>query len=244
MVSSRLKYPSRPNVRTDGRSSRKQRIEALLGVSIAGGDDLAVRYNICPGSRDWILQRPPQATAPRFEQHEWGLLPAWAKNRNASRRPINARADTVAEKPMFRDLLRERRCAVPIDGYYEWRTTTSGKAPFWFYLKAREPFFLAGLWDCWHEGQPDQVASYVLMTTEPNELTATVHDRMPVMLHARDVARWLDPVVRDVDAIADLLAPYPAQEMASHPVSKRVSDPNSEGPQLIELDDSVRELWS
>ncbi len=124
-----------------GRSSRKQRIEEFVGVSIAGGDELAVRYNICPGSRDWILKLPPHATGPRFEQHGWGLLPAWAKNRNANRRPINARADTVAEKPIFRDLLRERRCAVPIDGYYEWRTTTSGKVPFWFYLKAREPFF-------------------------------------------------------------------------------------------------------
>lgn len=108
-----------------GRSSRKQRIEEFLGVSIAGGDELAVRYNIYPGSRDWILKLPAHATCPRFEQRGWRLLPAWAKNRNASRRPINARADTVAEKPMFRDLLRERRCAVPIDGYYEWRTTTS-----------------------------------------------------------------------------------------------------------------------
>ncbi|MDQ5848610.1 MAG: SOS response-associated peptidase [Pseudomonadota bacterium] len=88
------------------------------------------------------------------------------------------------------------------------------------------------------------MASYILMTTEPNELAATVHDRMPVMLHARDVARWLDPAVKRVDAIADLLAPYPAQEMASHPVSKSVNDPNNEGPELIEVDDSVRELWS
>jgi hypothetical protein len=80
---------------------------------------------------------------------------------------------------MFRDVLRERRCVVPIDGYYEWRTTSSGKVPFWFYLKTGEPFFLAGLWDCWHEGKPDALASYILMTTEPNELAAKVHDRMP-----------------------------------------------------------------
>jgi len=226
-----------------GRFSRKQRIEEILGVSISGGDDLAVRYNVCPGTPDWIIKVPPEASSPRFEQYEWGLLPAWAKAPTATRRPINARADTVAEKPMFRDLLRQRRCAAPIDGYYEWRTTTSGKVPFFFYLKTREPFFLAGLWDCWHEGRPDEVASYVLMTTEPNELAATVHDRMPGMLHARDVARWLDPTVKDGDAVADLLAPYPAEEMESHPVSKRVSDPNNEGPELIELDDSVRELW-
>jgi putative SOS response-associated peptidase YedK len=226
-----------------GRFSRKQRIEEILGVSISGGDDLVVRYNVCPRTPDWIVKLPPQASGPRFELYEWGLLPAWARTPAATRRPINARADSVAEKPMFRDLLRQRRCAVPIDGYYEWRTTTSGKVPFFFYLKTREPFFLAGLWNRWHEGRPDEVASYVLMTTEPNELAATVHDRMPVMLHARDVARWLDPTITDADAVADLLAPYPAEEMGSHPVSTRVSDPNNEGPDLIEPDEAVRELW-
>jgi putative SOS response-associated peptidase YedK len=226
-----------------GRFSRKQRIEEILGVSIAGVDDLGVRYNICPGLPDWILKQPLGASGPHFDQYEWGLLPAWAKNPKASRRPINARADTVAERPMFRDLLRQRRCAVPIDGYYEWRTTTSGKVPFWFYLRTRAPFFLAGLWDCWHEGKPDQVASYTLMTTEPNELAATVHDRMPVMLHASHVPRWLDPTVTDPEAVADLLGPYPAEEMASRPVSRKVSNPQSEGPELIELDDSARELW-
>ena len=145
---------------------------------------------------------------------------------------------------MFRDLLRTRRCAVPIDGYYEWRTTSSGKVPFWFRLKSGEPFFLAGLWDCWHPGRPDELASYILMTTQPNEVAAQVHDRMPVLLHARDVPRWLDPGLDDADRVADLLVPYPAGEMQAHPVSRRVSDPASEGPELIELDDSVRELWS
>jgi putative SOS response-associated peptidase YedK len=120
---------------------------------------------------------------------------------------------------------------VPIDGYYEWRTTSSGKAPFWFHLKSGEPFFLAGLWDCWHKGRPDAVASYILMTTQPNELAAKVHDRMPVLLHARDVPPWLDPAVSEVKG---LLRPYPAAEMASHPVSRRVSDPASEDAALIE----------
>jgi putative SOS response-associated peptidase YedK len=145
---------------------------------------------------------------------------------------------------MFRDLLRERRCAVPIDGYYEWRTTSSGKAPFWFSLKSGEPFFLAGLWDRWHEGRPDEVASYILMTTRPNELAAKVHDRMPVLLHARDVERWLDPSIVEPARVADLLGPYPAEEMASRPVSRRVSNPDNEGPELIEPDDPTPELWA
>ena len=127
-----------------GRFSRKQRLEQVLGFAIEGGDDLGTRYNICPGLPDWVTKQPA-ASGARFELLEWGLLPSWAKNRNATRRPINARAETVAEKPMFRDLLRSRRCVVPADGYYEWRTTSSGKVPFWFRLKSEEPLFLAGL---------------------------------------------------------------------------------------------------
>jgi putative SOS response-associated peptidase YedK len=132
---------------------------------------------------------------------------------------------------------------VPIDGYYEWRTTSSGKVPFWFQLKSGEPAFLAGLWDRWHGGKPDAAASYILMTTEPNELAAKIHDRMPVLLHARDVPRWLDPTTTELDKIIDLLAPYPASEMESRPVSKRVSNPENDGPELIRADDSTPELW-
>ena len=175
---------------------------------------------------------------------EWGLLPAWAKNRTASRCPINVRAETVAEKPMFRDILRRRRCAVPIDGYYEWRTTSHGKVPFWFHLKSGEPFFLAGLWDCWHKGKPDAVESYILVTTESNELAAKVHDRMPVMLRAPDMPRWLSPSLTRPEDVHDLLGPYSPDEMAAHAVSRRVNKPENERPELIQLDESAKELWS
>jgi putative SOS response-associated peptidase YedK len=227
-----------------GRFSRKERVEAILGRTIEGADELVPRYNVCPGLPDWVIRQPGPDSNLRFEQFHWGLLPSWTKNPKSSRRPINARAETVAERPMFRDLLRERRCVVPIDGYYEWRTTSSGKVPFWFHLKSGEPFFLAALWDCWHQGKADALASYILMTTQPNELAAKVHDRMPVMLHARDVPRWLDPTITEPALVTDLLGPYPAQEMESRPVSKRVSSPNNDGPELIQVDDSTRELWS
>jgi putative SOS response-associated peptidase YedK len=213
-----------------GRFSRKERIEQALERSIEGGEALAPRYNVCPGLPDWVLLQSP-GRGLRLERFHWGLLPSWTKEARSARRPINARAETVADKPMFRELLRRRRCAVPIDGYYEWRSTPSGKTPYWFRMKSAEPFFLAGLWDCWHEGRPDAVASYILMTTAPNELAARVHDRMPVLLNARGVGRWLDPALTEVH---DLLKTYPAHEMASHPVSRRVSDPNSEGESLIE----------
>lgn len=226
-----------------GRFSRKERIEAILGREIGGGEEIAPRYNICPGLPDWVIRQPGPEPHFRFELFHWGLLPSWARNPKASRRPINARAETVSEKPMFRELVRQRRCVVPIDGYFEWRTTSSGKVPFWFHQKSGEPLFLAGLWDCWHEGKPDALASYLLMTTEPNELAATVHDRMPVLVQARDVARWLDPAVKDPDQVGDLLGPYPAEEMALRAVSKRVSNPENEGPELIEPDNANPELW-
>lgn len=213
-----------------GRYSRKERIEAVLGRDIEGGEALAPRYNVCPGLPDWVLRQLHPRDRLRLDLVHWGLLPSWTREPSAARRPINARAESVADKPMLRDLLRRRRCAVPIDGYYEWRATAAGKLPYWFHLKSGEPLFLAGLWDCWHEGRPDAAPSYLLMTTRPNALAARVHDRMPVLLHARDVARWLDPAQND---FMDLLKPYPAQEMASHPVSRRVSDPQSEGAELI-----------
>ena len=123
-------------------------------------------------------------------------------------------------------------------------TTTSGKVPFWFHREDGEPLFLAGLWDLWHEGRPDALASYVLMTTAPNELAAKVHDRMPVLLHARDVPRWLEPSLHDAAQLRDLLAPYPASEMACRPVSRRVGSPRSEGPELIQPHDPAPELWA
>ena len=226
-----------------GRFSRKERIEEALGSAIDGGEGMRPRYNICPGLPDWVLRQPAETPNLRLDALVWGLLPAWTRHPQSARRPINARAETVAEKPMFRELLRARRCAVPIDGYYEWRTTSSGKVPFWFSLASGAPLFLAGLWDCWHEGRPDAVASYLLMTTQPNALAAAVHVRMPVLLHARDVARWLDPGVREPEAVLDLLGPYPAEEMTSRPVSRRVSHPAEEGPQLIAPDESTPELW-
>ena len=216
-----------------GRFSRKERIETVLGRELDGGDGLAPRYNVCPGLPDWVLRQLHPQERLRLDLVHWGLLPSWSREPRAARRPINARAETVAQKPMFRDLLRHRRCAVPIDGYYEWRAAPGAKLPFWFHLKSGEPLFLAGLWDCWHEGRPDAAPSYLLMTTRPNALAARVHDRMPVLLHPRDVARWLDPAVHEPEELADLLLPFAADEMASHPVSRRVSDPQSEGAELI-----------
>ena len=196
------------------------------------GGDLIARYNIAPGTHPWIVRADPQG--PKFETYLWGLVPFWSKDPKAGVRPINAKAETAHEKPMFRKLLRERRCLVPADCFFEWKATPAGKLPYCVRMASEAPFFFAGLWDVWHEGHVDAIPSFTILTTQPNELAATIHDRMPVIVQAGDYTRWLDPSVREPDAIADVLSPYPADEMIAYPISRLVNNVKNEGPKLIE----------
>ena len=196
------------------------------------GGDLIARYNIAPGTHPWIVRADPQGS--KFETYLWGLVPFWSKDPKAGVRPINAKAETAHEKPMFRKLLRERRCLVPADCFFEWKATPAGKVPYCVRMASEAPFFFAGLWDVWHEGHVDAIPSFTILTTQPNELAATIHDRMPVIVQAGDYTRWLDPSVREPDAIADVLSPYPADEMIAYPISRLVNNVKNEGPKLIE----------
>ena len=134
---------------------------------------------------------------------------------------------------MFRKLLRERRCLVPADCFYEWKATPGGKVPYCIRMASHEPFFFAGLWDVWREGQADALPSFTILTTEPNELTATIHNRMPVIVRPEDYTRWLDPGVREPETVRDVLMPFPAEEMIAYPVSTLVNNVKNEGPELI-----------
>lgn len=214
-----------------GQFSRRERIEALLGMKRSLGGDTIARYNITPGTCAWIVRWLD--TAPRLDSIWWGLLPSWAADPKRALRPANARAETVAAKPMFRKLVRERRCLVPADGYYEWKTTPTGKIPHWIYMRSGEPFFFAGLWDEWHAGHLDAVPSFTLMTTDANELTRPIHDRMPVIVRPEDYKLWLDPAVTSPAEIAHVLKPYASEEMTFHQVSRRVNMSKNEGRELI-----------
>src|SRR5258706_10533470 len=151
-----------------GRFSRKQRYEGLLGIESKDGSDIIPTYNMAPGLCSWVVNR--RGTDSSFVSYRWGLLPSWAKDPRTARTPINARAETVAEKPTFAKLLREQRCLVPADGYYEWKTTPEGKLPYWFTMASGEPFFFAGLWDQWQrDGKVEP--TFALLTTSTNELT-------------------------------------------------------------------------
>jgi putative SOS response-associated peptidase YedK len=160
----------------------------------------------------------------------WGLVPSWSKDGKAL--PINARADTVASKPAFRSAFRKRRCIVLADGYFEWKTEGKVNRPFFFHLLDDLPFAIAGMWERW-QGPDEPVETCALITTEANELTRPVHDRMPVILNPKTAAVWLDAGVEDAQVLQELLKPYPPKEMAFHEVSKAVNNPRNNRPDLF-----------
>jgi putative SOS response-associated peptidase YedK len=163
----------------------------------------------------------------------WGLIPSWAKDPAIGNRMINARAESVAEKPAFRAAFRRRRCLVLADGFYEWQKRGRGpKQPYLIRLRSGRPFAFAGLWESWRAPEGELVESCTLLTTTPNSLVERIHDRMPVLLHRRDHARWLTEG-EDPAKLAELLAPFPAEEMAAHPVGLHVNNPRLDGPECV-----------
>jgi putative SOS response-associated peptidase YedK len=145
---------------------------------------------------------------------------------------VNAKAETVAQSPLFGDSLRHRRCLVPADGFYEWRTANKKKVPVWFHLKDDAPFAFAGVWDVW-KGPEGKVFTVAILTTEPNDLCRAVHDRMPVILKSEDEGAWLDPQVHDPDTVMALVGPYPAQLMAAADANPAVNRGSFEGPECL-----------
>jgi putative SOS response-associated peptidase YedK len=194
---------------------------------------LAPRYNIAP-TQPVPVVRLSRAGEREFAELRWGLVPFWAKDISIGNRMINARAETLANRPGFRDAYREKRCLLPADGFYEWAKLAGGKKqPVRAAMKNGEPFALAGLWSRWRPRDGgDPVETCTIVTTDANDLLQHVHDRMPVIVARGDYDRWLD-VVRHEDPV-DLLKPYPSQAMVAYPVSPRVSRPENDDPGLIE----------
>jgi putative SOS response-associated peptidase YedK len=164
----------------------------------------------------------------------WGFLPAWAKDEKTGFSMINARAETVAEKPAFREAFRKHRCIVVADGFYEWRKAGTARIPLHIHLRSREPMGLAGLYSVWTSPEGKEIRTCTIIVTDANELVAPVHERMPVILHPADYDRWLDPGLQDALALQPLLKPYPPEELGIHAVSKKVNSPRNNSPDLIE----------
>ncbi|MDH3431289.1 MAG: SOS response-associated peptidase [Gammaproteobacteria bacterium] len=200
---------------------------ALFGVSTS--ISVAPRYNIAP-TQDIAAIRNDESEGRELTMLRWGLVPFWAKDPSIGNRMINARAETVAEKPAFRAAYRHRRCLVLADGFYEWHKEGAGKTPYYISAVSGEPFAFAGLWENWHDKQSDaSIQSATLITTAANDFMSTLHHRMPVVLHGETADRWL---AGDDDLIEYAASHGPG--LRAWPVDRRVNNARNEGADLID----------
>lgn len=204
--------------------------EAFPFVSVP--EETPRRYNVAPSQPIAVV---PNDGKNRLDYFVWGLIPFWAKDPEIGNRMINARAETLAEKPAYRAAFRRRRCLVLADGFYEWKQTPGRKVkePIYFRLKNGKPFAFAGLWEIWNSADGSQVLSCAIITTQPNALVTPVHNRMPAILTPEAYPAWLDPGEKNPDELSGLLASYPAEQMTAYPVSTLVNSPNNESPECI-----------
>ncbi|HUY90813.1 MAG TPA: SOS response-associated peptidase [Pirellulales bacterium] len=210
--------------------ARQQKFLQQLGLSEA--PPLEPRYNIAP-TQDIAAVRATADDGRELVVLHWGLVPSWAKDTAIGNRMVNARAETIAEKPAFRSAFRRRRCLIPADGFYEWQAQGRTKQPYLIRFKDRRLFCFAGLWEHWPKGEPP-LESCTIITTDANELMATLHDRMPVIISPADYALWLDPAVEEPERLLPLLRPWAGDELEAIAVSTLVNNPRHESPQCLE----------
>jgi putative SOS response-associated peptidase YedK len=210
-------------------TSKPHRLRDRFRLSMAP-EEVVPRYNIAPTQPVLVI---PNRTQRLLRPARWGLIPHWAKDASIGNRMINARAETLAGRPAFRDALERKRCLIPADGFYEWRRDGKRRQPFYFHGADGEPFAFAGLWDVWHPPEGAPVASCTIVTTEPNELVAGIHDRMPVILAPELYDAWLDPRPQPADVLMPLLVPCPADWLDTYPVSAVVNSADNDDPACI-----------
>jgi len=204
--------------------------EAFPWVDIPDG--IHRRYNIAPTQPVAVV---PNDGLNRLDFFNWGLIPFWAKDPKIGNRMINARSETIAEKPSFRGSFKYKRCLVLADGFYEWRKDPGmkSKTPIYIRMKNKKPFAFAGLWDDWHSKDGSEIKTCTIITTEPNSLTEPIHNRMPVILPPNTHQEWLKQGDNDPSLLQSFLQPYPAEEMEAFAVSKQVNSPQNDYPECI-----------
>ncbi len=195
--------------------------------------DFKPQYNIAPTQMVLVVLYNSENHKREIQQLRWGLIPSWAKDQSMGAKLINARAETVAEKPAFRRAFKYQRCLLVADGFYEWRKQEGKKQPYYFHLLSKKPFAFAGLWEEWQSPEQEQIKSCTILTTQANELVEQVHDRMPVILQQETYDLWLDPQVHDRELLQPLLHPYPSETMTSYPVTTLVNSPKNNSPECI-----------
>lgn len=206
-------------------------IAEMLGLATV--PNLAPRYNIAP-TQDVLALRPEADGDRHLAWLRWGLIPFWAKDAGIGAKMINARADTVAEKPAFRQAFRRRRCVIAADGFYEWKTVAKGtKQPFHIHRADELPFVFAGLWERWEKGGEPVESCTIVTTDAPADLTA-IHHRVPVILEADALQAWLDTPEEEADGLRDLLSALPEGTLVADPVTTTVNKVSHDGPECLE----------
>jgi putative SOS response-associated peptidase YedK len=204
-------------------------IAKLFGLG--GSVPMPTGYNIAPGQDIAIIVN--EGGQNRLSLCHWGFVPSWCKELNEGYRMINARAETVAEKPSFREAFSRHRCLVVADGFYEWKNEGGKKRPFYVHRKDGRPFGMAGLYNLWVSPEGNRVCTSTIITTDANEELAPIHDRMPVILPMDDTSRWLDPAIHEKDKLLPMLKPCPAGEIELYEVSASVNSPKNDTAENI-----------
>jgi putative SOS response-associated peptidase YedK len=205
-------------------------LRETFGLSAPPPPGLAPRYNIAPTQPVAVIANGESRA---LELFKWGLIPSWAKDPAIGNRLINARAETLAEKPSFRAALNKRRCLILADGFYEWKREGKSKTPMYIQMKDGQPFAFAGLWEVWKSPDDELVKSCTIVTTEPNALMEKIHDRMPVILPPKAFDLWLSPGELPAEKTLPLLKPFAASQMKAVAVSPRVNNPKFDSPECI-----------
>jgi putative SOS response-associated peptidase YedK len=215
-------------------SSLAEDYARLFGIEERNFGNLMPRYNVAPTQTTWACVMGPDGRRD-LALLRWGLVPHWSKGPDSRYSMINARAETVHKKPAYREAFKRRRCLVPADGFYEWRTEKGGKQPHFIHRTDGEPMAFAGLWEHWKSPEGgDGIDSCAIIVTEANELMQPIHDRMPVIVAPGDFERWLQASPEEAESLLPLLRPAPTAAMEAYPVSKAVNNPKNEAKELIE----------
>ena len=204
----------------------------VFQVETIRADSLPASYNVAP--TDSVYAVAEHEGTRLLGSFRWGLIPWWAKDRKIAARNINARSETAAEKPAFRDSFVKRRCLIPADGFFEWQRLPKGKLPHYIYQADQRPLALAGLWATWKDPESgERVRTCTILTGEPNDLVSDIHSRMPVVLAKEDWSSWLNRDNEDREALQQMMTVFPAAEMAEHPVATLVNKVSNNYPECV-----------
>jgi putative SOS response-associated peptidase YedK len=217
-------------------SRRKQLVEEYFGA-VSEDYEWNPRYNVAPSQPVLTIRQDAREPVRKLSTMRWGLIPSWAKDPGIGYKTINARAETVAMTPSFREPFKSQRCLIPVDGFYEWQKNGNTKQPYCFEVNDGELFAFAGLWDRWKNPQGEPIETCTILTTTPNSLLADIHDRMPAILQPGDYDLWLDTAFRNTGSVSEMLKPFDAALMRRYPVSTRVNQVLNDDPDCAKPSD-------